>query len=606
MRAPPPPAPSSPPRYRHPAVRRRAPRARARRRPGSRTSARAAPRRCRRSTTPGSSADTKRNPCARPRMDHGAPVEGDRQDGPPVIIGVLAQQVDAAGRRCADARAPCRIPRERVLSRLVAVPVSPFRCACRRKPGAAWLVRAAHDPLLPAAGHAQLAPARHSPRHVPLRDRWLVRLRERALQRRHAREPRRQLHFTGARLGPDPHARGGRPAHRGAASGQPGYKLDLGASVGTAQVSSGTGAFSSASASPRGFRIFGRLPFVSTWWRQAVSIDTATSNAGVNLADPAIGNTAGASIAEVFFTQFNTSLAGLQQRITSGVYDGDPAAKALAIQTLASGLALSDSLSALIADAGTASPFLPLASSSAGPDAERAGDLGAAGPRRPGRGRVLPPRCRCPPTLRRPATSTATRRRASRARSATPPSATASAAGIGDVEVGAVYTVHRPLECRRRARAAARRHRHGPAAHRSGGPADRPVRRVAGRRHAGRRHGRWRSTSAGEPSAPGFSGAYLLQMSGDFTRRVASPLLGHRAAQRHRRRDREPGRPDPDRHRTVSSGWRAHSASWARRCGSTRATTTCSTRPPPTRCPACPPRSWRKEPAPHGSCCRSA
>ena len=39
-------------------------RARARRRPGSRTSARVAPRRCRRSTTPGSSADANRNPCA--------------------------------------------------------------------------------------------------------------------------------------------------------------------------------------------------------------------------------------------------------------------------------------------------------------------------------------------------------------------------------------------------------------------------------------------------------------------------------------------------------------------------------------------------------------
>ena len=148
--------------------------------------------------------------------------------------------------------------------------------------------------------------------------------------------------------------------------GQPGYKLDLGASVGTAQVSTGTGAFSLGIGITKGLSIFGRLPFVSTWWRQAVSIDTATSSAGVNLADPAIGNTAGAATAETFFSNFNSSLAGLQQRIASGDYDGDPAEKALALQTLASGLALSDSLSALIADDGTASPFLPLASSSAG------------------------------------------------------------------------------------------------------------------------------------------------------------------------------------------------------------------------------------------------
>lgn len=147
---------------------------------------------------------------------------------------------------------------------------------------------------------------------------------------------------------------------------QPGYKLNLGASVGTAQVSSGTGAFTLGIGIIRGLSIFGRLPFVSTWWRQSVSIDTATSNAGVNLADPALGNAAGASVADAFFNQFNNSLAGLQERITSGAYDGEPATRALALQTLASGLALSDSLSALITAAGSASPFLPLASSSAG------------------------------------------------------------------------------------------------------------------------------------------------------------------------------------------------------------------------------------------------
>jgi len=69
-----------------------------------------------------------------------------------------------------------------------------------------------------------------------------------------------------------------------------------------------------------------------------------------------------------FFNQFNSSLAGLQERITAGAYDGDPAARALALQTLASGLALSDSLSALIVTVGSASPFLPLASSSGRPD----------------------------------------------------------------------------------------------------------------------------------------------------------------------------------------------------------------------------------------------
>ena len=41
-------------------------------------------------------------PMCRACVHDRAPVEGNRKDGPPVIIGVLAQQVDPAGRRRAD------------------------------------------------------------------------------------------------------------------------------------------------------------------------------------------------------------------------------------------------------------------------------------------------------------------------------------------------------------------------------------------------------------------------------------------------------------------------------------------------------------------------
>lgn len=57
--------------------------------------------------------------------------------------------------------------------------------------------------------------------------------------------------------------------------GDPGYKLSLGASVGTAQMSTGTGAFSLGLGITKGLSIFGRLPIVSSWWRQSVSLDTA-------------------------------------------------------------------------------------------------------------------------------------------------------------------------------------------------------------------------------------------------------------------------------------------------------------------------------------------
>ena len=209
--------------------------------------------------------------------------------------------------------------------------------------------------------------------------------------------------------------------------GQPGYKLDLGASIGTAQVSTGTGAFTLGDRPDQGAVDLRPLPIVSSWWRQTVALDTTTSNAGVNAADPAFGNTAGAATAEAFFSQFNVSLAELQQRLTSGIYDGDPAAKALAIETLASGQALSDSLGALIVNAGTASPFLPLSTSSAGQAPERPGNVACS---RPSPALVSPASVDSAPAARPTRRQAATWRRTGRpspARSATRPSATASA-----------------------------------------------------------------------------------------------------------------------------------------------------------------------------------
>ena len=302
---------------------------------------------------------------------------------------------------------------------------------------------------------------------------------------------------------------------------QPSYKLNLGASSGTAQVSTGTGAFSIGLGITRGLAIYGRLPIVSTWWRQAVSIDTATSTAGVNLADPVIGNTTGASVAESFFTEFNTSLAALQQRIAAGVYDGDPTQKALAIQTLTSGTALSDSLSALISNAGTASPFLPLAASSAGQtlsgqvtsvqaalDGLGAGGFTAALP--------LP----TDPAQASDLNSYATAASGSIGYSSL---ANSKRTGIGDVEVGAVYTAidHWNADAGRGVRLAAS----GTVRFPTGAvalPTD-PFGVSLGAGTPAVGFGLALDLGGGRFGAR-ISGGYLLQLSGDFTRRVGSPL----------------------------------------------------------------------------------
>lgn len=59
-----------------------------------------------------------------------------------------------------------------------------------------------------------------------------------------------------------------------------GTKESLGAPTGTAQVSSGTGAFTLGIGLTRGLSVYGRLPLVSSWWRQTdvTGTDTLASN----------------------------------------------------------------------------------------------------------------------------------------------------------------------------------------------------------------------------------------------------------------------------------------------------------------------------------------
>lgn len=150
--------------------------------------------------------------------------------------------------------------------------------------------------------------------------------------------------------------------------GNSNYQLDLGPSIGNAQFSRTTGALGMALGITRQLSLYGRMTMVDAWNRQTATVDTlnAPGDAGVNLANPAIGDAGGLSVAGQFFSSFESALGTLASRIDAGDYDGDPATRALAVSTLASGQAFADSLQALVIDPATAAPFLPLLSSAAG------------------------------------------------------------------------------------------------------------------------------------------------------------------------------------------------------------------------------------------------
>lgn len=145
-----------------------------------------------------------------------------------------------------------------------------------------------------------------------------------------------------------------------------GYQMNLGRSTGSGQSSRGVGELGLALGLLRQVTLVGRMSLVQAWNRQDLALAAETGDAGVNAADPTLGDAAGAQAAQLFSTNFNNALATLEGRIAGGAYDGDPATLALAEETLASGRLLADSLSALLIDPASVAAFLPLATSFAG------------------------------------------------------------------------------------------------------------------------------------------------------------------------------------------------------------------------------------------------
>ena len=140
-------------------------------------------------------------------------------------------------------------------------------------------------------------------------------------------------------------------------TGITGYGLDLGRLATDAQRDESKGFLGVGLGLTRRITLFGRIPLVRARAQSTIALDPATSDAGVN---------PGAGLETGFFTELDAALGTLSANITNGTYNGNAATLTLAQATLASGTALGDDLFGLLSDPSTASPFVPVAASTAG------------------------------------------------------------------------------------------------------------------------------------------------------------------------------------------------------------------------------------------------
>lgn len=162
------------------------------------------------------------------------------------------------------------------------------------------------------------------------------------------------------------------PALRGADSvlsnilGQSGYHINLGRTIANGQLTVGTGTIGAALGITRRLTIFGHIPLVTTRVQARVAIDSGTGDAGRNGAHPTLGNVIDQNNAAQFFADFNSALATLDAQIASGFYSGNPALDAQARALSARAATLRDGLETITSGPLTASPVLPTIGSAAG------------------------------------------------------------------------------------------------------------------------------------------------------------------------------------------------------------------------------------------------
>jgi hypothetical protein len=139
----------------------------------------------------------------------------------------------------------------------------------------------------------------------------------------------------------------------------------LGSQRANGQLTIGTGIIGGALGITGKLTLYGRIPLVTTRVQAHLAVDSTGGNAGRNLAHPTLGIGAGQQAASIFFNDFGTALDGLATRIANGSYNGNPQLLATAQAVLAEATRLRNGLQDITSD-GSASPYLPTASSAAG------------------------------------------------------------------------------------------------------------------------------------------------------------------------------------------------------------------------------------------------
>lgn len=148
--------------------------------------------------------------------------------------------------------------------------------------------------------------------------------------------------------------------------GQSGYHINLGRTTSNGQLTVGTGTIGAALGITRRLTIFGHIPLVTTRVQARIAIDSGTGDAGRNGAHPAMGNTGDQNDAAQFFSEFNSALTALDAQIASGFYSGNPALDAQARALSARAASLRDGLETITSGPLSASPVLPTIGSAAG------------------------------------------------------------------------------------------------------------------------------------------------------------------------------------------------------------------------------------------------
>ncbi len=153
----------------------------------------------------------------------------------------------------------------------------------------------------------------------------------------------------------------------GAIIGNSAYQINLGKQEVNGGVTVTAAGLGFAVGVTRGLTLFTNIPIVTTRVQARFKLDSTSANAGFNPAHPTLGTGPGQVAAQQFFTDFDQALTTLHANISNGVY-GPPGSAlrnhADAVEQQAA--SLRSHLGAVSIDPVTASPFLPIDTSTAG------------------------------------------------------------------------------------------------------------------------------------------------------------------------------------------------------------------------------------------------